>query len=136
MKFIILPITAAATFLASSCAQVQAIEDDAALALIKNNLQTLTATAKDNLQTLTTTTKDNIKIDIDISPECKAEIESLAENDNLMTAGESLGRTCPYSQNGNNLKQDFGSCDMGQFQLACTAAGGKSQSQSNDTRYE
>lgn len=121
MKFTILPITAAATFLTSSCAQ--ASKEDA-LAVIKNNLQ---------LQTLTTTAKDNGSIFqpghslnlFDISPECEAEIESLTENNNLMTAAESLGQTCPYSQDGNNLKQDFGSCDLGQFQLACTAAGGK-----------
>ena len=61
----------------------------------------------------------------DITPECKAEIESLSENVPLMDAAESLGQTCPYSQDGNNIKQEFGSCDLGQFQLACTAAGGK-----------
>jgi len=118
-----LPITAAAaaTFLASSCAQ--AIKDDNdALALIKNNLYTLTTTAKDNESIFQPGHSLNL---FDISPECEAEIESLTENNNLMTAAESLGQTCPYSQDGNNLKQDFGSCDLGQFQLACTAAGGK-----------
>lgn len=126
MKFMSLPITAAAAaFLASSCAQ--AIEDDnnnnaLALTLIKNNLQTLTTTAKDNGSIFQPGHSLNL---FDISPECEAEIESLTENNNLMTAAESLGQTCPYSQDGNNLKQDFGSCDLGQFQLACTAAGGK-----------
>ena len=52
-------------------------------------------------------------------------MEELSTNSDLMTAVESMGQTCPISQSGNTVRQDFGSCDAGQVQLACTAAGGK-----------
>ena len=61
----------------------------------------------------------------DVSPECESEIEALTENKDLMAAATSLGESCPISMEGNNIKQDFGSCDAGPVQLACSAAGGK-----------
>lgn len=128
MKFTILPIATAA-LLTSSCT-ANTIEENA-LAVIRNNLHTLIATKMDYNFLLHPGHDGEDGHDHgtsnggDVSPECESEIEALTENKDLMAAATSLGESCPISMEGNNIKQDFGSCDAGPVQLACTAAGGK-----------
>ena len=118
MKFSILPIAAAA-IVASPYAN--AVEDNGAapLAIASENILTLAADHEDFLRLGHSLNFDTV------SPQCEAEVQELSTNSDLMTAIESMGQTCPVTQNGNTVKQDFGSCDYGQVQLACTAAGGK-----------
>ena len=115
MKFSILPIAAATV----AFPYANAVEDNAAaFALASENILTLTA-EHDFLRPGHSLNFDTV------SPQCEAEIQELSTNSDLTTAVESMGQTCPISQSGNTVKQDFGSCDAGQVQLACTAAGGK-----------
>jgi len=126
MKFTILLATAA--LLTSTCT-ANTIEENA-LAVIRNNVHTLIATKMDyNFLSHPghggEDGHDHGTSSGGVSPECESEIEALGENKDLMTAATTLGETCPISMEGNNVKQDFGSCDAGPVQLACTAAGGK-----------
>lgn len=150
MKFTILPIATAA-LLTSSCT-ANTIEDDV-LTIIRNNLHTLIATKMDYNFLLHPghggeeghehgniahdhgdyshshehgdTAHDHGTSNGDVSPECESEIEALGENKDLLAAGNTLGESCPISVEGTTVKQDFGSCDAGPVQLACTSAGGK-----------
>lgn len=125
MKFTILPIATAA-LLTSSCT-ANTIEENA-LAIIRNNLHTLIATKVDYnfLSHPGHGGEDGHDHgSTPISPECESEIEALVENKDLMAAGNTLGESCPISVEGTTVKQDFGSCDAGPVQLACTSAGGK-----------
>lgn len=115
MKFSILPIAAATV----AFPYANAVEDNAAaFALASENILTLAA-EHDFLRPGHSLNFDTV------SPQCEAEIQELSTNSDLTTAVESMGQTCPISQSGNTVRQDFGSCDAGQVQLACTAAGGK-----------
>lgn len=60
-----------------------------------------------------------------LASECESEIEALYENTDLLAAFTTLVQSCPASTEGTTVKQDYGSCDTGPVQSACTAAGGK-----------
>ena len=121
MKFSILPIAATATLLSPALAA------DDALSLSKLELDPLAlALAKHNLDFLSP--GHSLVLD-NVSAQCKAEVATLTQNSDLQAAIEALGQTCPMDHtmdmSGHSESQDFGPCDKGQVQLACTAAGGK-----------
>ena len=152
MKFTILPVATATALLTSSCTVANSVEDDA-LAVIRNNLHTLIATKMDyNFLTHPghggeeghdhgnvahdhgdyshshehgDTAHDHGTSNGDVSPECESEIEALGENKDLYAASQTFGESCPILVTGKTFMQDFGSCDAGPVQLACTSAGGK-----------
>lgn len=112
MKFSILPIAAATATLFSSAVAT----DDALLA---STLALALADQQDFIH------PGHLLVLDDVSAQCKAEIEELIQNSDLTAKMESLGQTCPVTMSGNQINQDFGPCDKGEVQLACTAAGGK-----------
>ena len=111
MKFSILPIAATATLFSSAVAS-----DDALLA---STLALSLADQQDFLR------PGHLLVLDDVSAQCKAELEELTQNSDLMAKFESLNQACPVTSSGNQINQDFGPCDKGEVQLACTAAGGK-----------
>ena len=121
MKFSILPIAATATLFSPALAA------DDALSLSKLKLDPLAfALAEHNLDFLS---PGHSLVLNNVSAQCKAEVATLTQNSDLQAAIEALGQTCPgdlgTSPSHSEITQDFGPCDKGQVQLACTAAGGK-----------
>ena len=118
MKFSILPIAATATLFSAALAA-----DDIALSLSKLKLDPLAfALAEHNLDFLHP--GHSLMLD-NVSAQCRAEVATLTQNSDLQAAIDALGQTCPMDMSGSTVSQDFGPCDKGQVQLACTAAGGK-----------
>ena len=63
---------------------------------------------------------------VEISDQCSTELIALQGNSDLVAASEAISQGCPMSQDGNTIKVDYASCSgTGEYQLACTAAGGK-----------